>query len=62
MCRERIDPPNYWQMLAWEYHAKADACEHPETRATLRKAAESYEQLASRAELTAWAEKRQQRR
>jgi predicted phage-related endonuclease len=47
---ERMHPPKYWKNRAEEFRAKADNAEHHETKATLRKAAESYEELARRAE------------
>lgn len=47
---ERIRPPKYWRMRAEEFRTKADNCEFPETRESLRKVAKTYEVLASRAE------------
>ncbi|MBB4256026.1 MULTISPECIES: hypothetical protein [unclassified Bradyrhizobium] len=47
---ERMHPPSYWQMRAEEFRTKADNCEHPETRKSLRNAAKTYEELARRAE------------
>jgi hypothetical protein len=37
-------------MRAEEFRTKADNCQHPETRDTLRKVAENYDELARRAE------------
>lgn len=47
---ERMRPPKYWRMRAEEFRTKADNCEFPETRESLRKVAKTYEVLASRAE------------
>lgn len=50
MAIERMHPPRYWRLRAEEFRTKADNCEHSETRRSLRKVAESYEQLARCAE------------
>ncbi|MGY8684063.1 hypothetical protein Q2941_40835 [Bradyrhizobium sp. UFLA05-153] len=47
---ERMYPPRYWQMRAEEFHTKADNAEHDETKQSLRKVAQEYEELARRAE------------
>ncbi|MCP3401537.1 hypothetical protein [Bradyrhizobium sp. CCGB20] len=47
---ERHRPPKYWRMRAEEFRAKADNAEHPPVKASLRKVAETYEELARRAE------------
>jgi len=47
---ERMHPPHYWQMRAEEFRTKADNCEHPEARRSLRNVAKTYEELARRAE------------
>lgn len=47
---ERMHSPHYWEMRAEEFRAKADNCEHPETRRSLRNVAKTYEELARRAE------------
>ncbi|WOH60272.1 hypothetical protein [Bradyrhizobium sp. BWC-3-1] len=47
---ERMRPPKYWRMRAEEFRTKPDNCQFPETRDTLRKVAENYEELARRAE------------
>ncbi|MBB4363470.1 hypothetical protein GGD65_004507 [Bradyrhizobium sp. CIR18] len=46
---ERMHPPRYWQMRAEEFRTKADNCEYPETRNSLRNVAKTYEELARRA-------------
>jgi hypothetical protein len=47
---ERTRPPKYWRDRAEEFRAKADTAEHQQTRETMRKAAQSYDELARRAE------------
>lgn len=47
---ERMHTPRYWLMRAEEFHAKAENCQFPETKDTLRKVAENYEELVRRAE------------
>jgi hypothetical protein len=47
---ERMHTPKYWRMRAEEFRTKADNCQYPETRDTLRKVAENYEELARSAE------------
>ena len=47
---EKMHPPRYWEQRAEEFRAKADSCEFPETRETLRKIAKTYDDLARRAE------------
>jgi len=47
---ERMHRPQYWWMRAEEFHTKADNCENPEARESLRKVARTYEDLARRAE------------
>ncbi|OSJ20028.1 hypothetical protein BST63_00275 [Bradyrhizobium canariense] len=47
---ERMHSPKYWRMRAEEFRTKADNCEFPQTRETLRQVAENYEQLARSAE------------
>ena len=46
---ERMYPPKYFRDRADEFHAKANNCEHSETRKTLRNVARTYEDLAERA-------------
>ncbi|MEK9284519.1 MULTISPECIES: hypothetical protein [unclassified Bradyrhizobium] len=46
---ERMHRPKYWQMRAEEFHAKADNCEHRQTKDSLRKVAQAYDDLARRA-------------
>lgn len=50
MTVERMHSPRYWRMRAEEFRAKADNCEHPEPKESLRKVAETYETLARKAE------------
>lgn len=50
MTVERMHPPQYWRMRAEEFRAKADNCQHSETRKSLPRAADSYDQLARSAE------------
>lgn len=47
---ERQHTPQYWRNRAEEFHAKADSAEHRQTKETMRKAAQVYEDLARRAE------------
>jgi hypothetical protein len=47
---ERMHPPRYWQMRAEEFRTKADNAEHLLVRATLRNIAQTYDDLARRAE------------
>jgi hypothetical protein len=47
---ERSHPPKYWRMRAEEFRTKADNCEHPQVKDTLRQAAKNYDELARRAE------------
>ncbi|MGY3146093.1 hypothetical protein ACVWYQ_003092 [Bradyrhizobium sp. USDA 3397] len=47
---ERMHTPRYWQMRAEEFRTKADNAKHSQVRETLRKAAQSYDELAKRAE------------
>lgn len=47
---ERMHSPKYWRMRAEEFRTKADNCEFPQTRETLRQVAENYEQLARSSE------------
>ena len=46
---ERMHPPRYWLMRAEEFRTKSDNAEHRETRETLLKVAQQYEELARRA-------------
>ncbi|WP_439399373.1 hypothetical protein ACRQ5Q_18495 [Bradyrhizobium sp. PMVTL-01] len=48
---ERKYSPTYFGDRAAEFRAKADNCEHEQTRQTLSKVAEAYDELARRAEL-----------
>lgn len=43
---ERMHTAKYWRMRAEEFRTKADCCEFPQTRNTLRQVANNYEQLA----------------
>ncbi|RXH36640.1 hypothetical protein XH99_06645 [Bradyrhizobium nanningense] len=47
---EKMHPPQYWRNRAEEFRAKADNCEYPQTRETLRNIAKTYEDLAKRSE------------
>lgn len=47
---ERMHSPKYWRDRAEEFRAKADNCEYPEARDTLRRVAKTYEELARSAE------------
>lgn len=47
---ERMHSPKYWRDRAEEFRTKADACENAGTRASLRKVAANYEELARRAQ------------
>jgi len=47
---ERMHSAKYWRMRAEEFRTKADCCEFPQTRDTLRQVANNYEQLARNAE------------
>ncbi|MCK1331368.1 hypothetical protein IVB57_23905 [Bradyrhizobium sp. CW9] len=47
---ERMHSPKYWRMRGEEFRTKADNCEFPQTKATLREVANNYDQLAQRAE------------
>ena len=48
---ERTFTPKYFRHRAEEFRARADNCEHKETKETLRKIAGNYDELARRAEL-----------
>lgn len=50
MAIEGMHSAKYWRMRAEEFHTKADCCEFPQTRNTLRQVANNYEELARRAE------------
>ena len=50
MSIERFHPAKYWRMRAEEFRTKADSAQHSQTRESLRKAAEEYDELARRAE------------
>jgi hypothetical protein len=47
---ERMHSPKYFRTRAEEFRTKADNCEHRDTRESLRRVAENYEQLARCAE------------
>ncbi|MDA9427119.1 hypothetical protein [Bradyrhizobium sp. CCBAU 53380] len=47
---EGMHSPRYWQMRAEEFRTKADNAEHRQTKDTLRKVADNYDELARRAE------------
>jgi hypothetical protein len=47
---ERMRSPKYWLMRAEEFHTKADNRKYPESRDSLRQAAENYEELARQAQ------------
>ena len=47
---ERTYSPGYFRNKAAAFRAKAENCEHGPAKATLRKVAESYDDLAGRAE------------
>ncbi|QOZ71115.1 hypothetical protein [Bradyrhizobium arachidis] len=47
---ERNYSPKYFRERAEEFRAKAANCEHNQTKETLRRVAESYDDLARRAE------------
>ncbi|WP_172783833.1 MULTISPECIES: hypothetical protein [Bradyrhizobium] len=51
MGNEKMHPPKYWEMRAEEFRAKADNCEHKQVKESLRKIANTYDDLARRAKL-----------
>lgn len=48
---ERMHPPKYWLMRAEEFHTKADNCQYPGTRDSLRQVAKNFEALARQAQM-----------
>ncbi|MEK9284581.1 MULTISPECIES: hypothetical protein [unclassified Bradyrhizobium] len=47
---ERMYSPKYWRMRAEEFRTKAGNAEHSQTKESLLKVAQNYEELARRAE------------
>jgi hypothetical protein len=43
---KRMRSPKYWRMRAEEFRTKADNCQLPQIKATLREVANDYDQLA----------------
>ncbi|WP_369725156.1 hypothetical protein AB8Z38_11580 [Bradyrhizobium sp. LLZ17] len=50
MGSEWLHSSKYWRLRAEEFRSKADACQFPQTRETLRDIANNYNELAQRAE------------
>jgi hypothetical protein len=50
MTLERMHPPWYWQMRAEEFRAKADNCDTSPSRNRFPGLAQTYDDLAKRAE------------
>jgi hypothetical protein len=50
MAIEGMHSAKYWRMRAEEFRTKADCCQFPQTKDTLRQVANNYEELARRAE------------
>ena len=48
---EKMHPQRYWEMRAEEFRAKSDNCEHKHVKESLRKIADTYDDLARRAKL-----------
>ncbi|OSJ14425.1 hypothetical protein BST63_16880 [Bradyrhizobium canariense] len=57
---ERMHSPKYWLMRAEEFRTKADNCEYPATRDSLRQVAQNFEELARRAQQILDADERRQ--